>query len=92
MSKHLSKKPSKAGGFSSLTSTLKHLVQSQQPQTNIKNLLKANQDKGFDCPGCAWGDQQEGMLQFCENGAKAIAWESTSKIVDANFFTILSNS
>ncbi len=86
MSKHLSKKPSKAGGFSSLTSTLKHLVQSQQPQTNIKNLLKANQDKGFDCPGCAWGDQQEGMLQFCENGAKAIAWESTSKIVDANFF------
>ncbi|WP_448564039.1 FdhF/YdeP family oxidoreductase [Thalassotalea ganghwensis] len=79
-------KPKKAGGFSSLKSTLKHIVQSQQPQTNIKNLLKANQDKGFDCPGCAWGDQKEGLLQFCENGAKAIAWESTSKQVDASFF------
>ena len=86
MSEHFSKKPSKAGGFSSLTSTLKHIIQSQQPQTNVKNLLKANQDKGFDCPGCAWGDEKEGLLQFCENGAKAIAWESTSKKVDAEFF------
>lgn len=81
-----SKKPNKAGGFSSLTSTLKHIVQSQQPQTNVKNLLRANKDKGFDCPGCAWGDEKEGILQFCENGAKAIAWESTSKKVDAQFF------
>ncbi|ALO34652.1 CbbBc protein [Colwellia sp. MT41] len=86
MSKHFSKKPNKAGGFSSLTSTLKHIMQSQQPQTNVKNLLRANKDKGFDCPGCAWGDEKEGLLQFCENGAKAIAWESTSKKVDANFF------
>ena len=79
-------KPEKAGGLTSLTSTLKHIVQSQQPATNIKNLMKANKDKGFDCPGCAWGDQKEGLLQFCENGAKAIAWESTSKKVDAQFF------
>ncbi|MDG1750219.1 MAG: FdhF/YdeP family oxidoreductase [Thalassotalea sp.] len=80
------KKPKKAGGFSSLKSTLKHILQSQQPQTNIKSLLKANKNKGFDCPGCAWGDEKEGLLQFCENGAKAIAWESTSKTVDEAFF------
>ncbi len=86
MSEYFSKKPNKAGGLSSLTSTLKHIIKSQQPQTNVKNLLKANQDKGFDCPGCAWGDQKEQLLQFCENGAKAIAWESTSKKVDADFF------
>lgn len=86
MSEQFSKKPNKAGGLSSLTSTLKHIIQSQQPQTNVKNLIKANQNKGFDCPGCAWGDQKEGLLQFCENGAKAIAWESTSKKVDAEFF------
>ncbi|MEW6990926.1 FdhF/YdeP family oxidoreductase [Colwelliaceae bacterium 6441] len=83
---HLEEKPKKAGGFSSLKSTLKHIIQSQQPQTNIKSLLKANQNKGFDCPGCAWGDEKEGLLQFCENGAKAIAWESTSKTVDERFF------
>lgn len=87
MSDHFSKKPNKAGGLSSLTSTLKHIIQSQQPQTNVKNLLKANKDKGFDCPGCAWGDEKEGLLQFCENGAKAIAWESTSKKVDQDFFS-----
>lgn len=79
-------KPAKAGGFSSLKSTLKHIIKSQQPQTNLKNLLIANTKDGFDCPGCAWGDKQEGFLHFCENGAKAIAWESTSKKVDANFF------
>jgi molybdopterin-dependent oxidoreductase alpha subunit len=86
VSEYFSKKPKKAGGLSSLTSTLKHIIQSQQPQTNIKNLLKANKDKGFDCPGCAWGDDKEKLLQFCENGAKAIAWESTSKKVGSNFF------
>ena len=79
-------KPAKAGGISSLTSTLKHIIKSEQPKTNLKNLLVANKDKGFDCPGCAWGDKQQGFLHFCENGAKAIAWESTSKKVDADFF------
>lgn len=79
-------KPTKAGGLPSLKSTLKHIVQSQQPQTNLKNLLKANQNKGFDCPGCAWGDQKDGLFQFCENGAKAIAWESTSKTIGRKFF------
>ena len=57
-------KPLKAGGISSLTSTLKHIIKSQQPQTNLKNLFIANKDKGFDCPGCAWGDKQEGFLHF----------------------------
>ncbi|WP_371188297.1 FdhF/YdeP family oxidoreductase [Thalassotalea maritima] len=79
-------KPAKAGGINSLKSTLKSIVQSQQPSTNIKSLLKANQDKGFDCPGCAWGDEKQGLVQFCENGAKAIAWESTTKTVGADFF------
>ena len=79
MSKPFPRKPSKAGGLPSLTSTLKHIIDSQQPQTNMKSLMKTNQDKGFDCPGCAWGDEKNTLLQFCENGAKAIAWESTNK-------------
>lgn len=79
-------KPEKAGGLGSLKSTLKHIINSQQPSTNIRSLLKANKDKGFDCPGCAWGDEADGLVHFCENGAKAIAWESTSKKVDAEFF------
>ncbi|WP_440905538.1 FdhF/YdeP family oxidoreductase [Catenovulum sp. SX2] len=81
-----SKLPKKAGGLPSVQSTIKHLLQSHRTRENIKNLLRVNQTDGFDCPGCAWGDNQHGTFQFCENGAKAIAWESTDKLVDAEFF------
>ncbi|KMT64262.1 FdhF/YdeP family oxidoreductase [Catenovulum maritimum] len=79
-------KPSKAGGLASVQSTIKHVLQSKRAKDNIKNLLRMNKSGGFDCPGCAWGDSKEGHLQFCENGAKAIAWESTEKKVEADFF------
>jgi len=80
------KKPPEAGGLPSVQSTVKHLLQSNRVRVNVKNLLKANKAGGFDCPGCAWGDSPQGHIQFCENGAKAIAWESTDKMVDADFF------
>ena len=40
---------------------------------SVRTLLKLNQTDGFDCPGCAWGDNDHGTFQFCENGAKAVA-------------------
>lgn len=79
-------KPAKAGGFSSLQSTMKQVLRSQKTRQNIKNLLRVNQTDGFDCPGCAWGDNDHGAFQFCENGAKAVAWEPTGKTVGAAFF------
>ncbi|MGL5815006.1 MAG: FdhF/YdeP family oxidoreductase [Aeromonas sp.] len=85
MSSHI-EKPAKAGGFSSLQSTFKQVLRSQKTRQNIKNLLRVNQTDGFDCPGCAWGDNKQGAFQFCENGAKAVAWESTGKTVGADFF------
>jgi molybdopterin-dependent oxidoreductase alpha subunit len=81
-----SRKPKRAGGIDSVTSTFKQLVNSGRVKTNIKNLLKANKSGGFDCPGCAWGDSNEGHIHFCENGAKAIAWESTDRQVNVDFF------
>ncbi|WP_286263467.1 FdhF/YdeP family oxidoreductase [Thalassotalea atypica] len=76
-----------AGGWGALASTAKHLLKSENVAKNIKNLLNTNQDKGFDCPGCAWGEKDEpGRVRFCENGAKAVNWEATSKRIDANFF------
>ena len=48
-----------------------------------------NQADGFDCPSCAWADpavKDRSHAEFCENGAKAVAWEATSKRVDAAFF------
>ena len=90
MSKPTKKTPaysSPAGGWGALKSSAKHLIQSENAAKNVKALLKANQPGGFDCPGCAWGDSDTaGKVDFCENGVKAIAWEATSKRVDANFF------
>ena len=79
-------KPSKAGGFPSIQATLSHVLRSQRTKQNLKNLLRVNQTDGFDCPGCAWGDNKQGAFQFCENGAKAVAWESTGKGVGSEFF------
>ncbi|MEX1840805.1 FdhF/YdeP family oxidoreductase [Enterobacter cloacae] len=49
-------------------------------------LLRTNQPDGFDCPGCAWPDKEhKSTFQFCENGAKAVTWEATSKRVTPEF-------
>jgi molybdopterin-dependent oxidoreductase alpha subunit len=55
----------------------------------VRTLLRVNQADGFDCPSCAWGDPAAAdrkHAEFCENGAKAVAWEATRKRADAAFF------
>src|SRR5712672_3394582 len=52
-----------------------------------RGLLKMNQPHGFDCPGCAWPDPKHtSSFEFCENGAKAVAFELTSRRVTRDFF------
>ena len=76
-----------AGGWGAVISTTKNLLKSENAFKNIRSLLKTNQHKGFDCPGCAWGDSKEaGTVKFCENGAKAVNWEATSRKADPAFF------
>jgi anaerobic selenocysteine-containing dehydrogenase len=46
-----------------------------------------SQPDGFDCPGCAWPDPKHtSSFEFCENGAKAVAFELTSRRVTRDFF------
>jgi molybdopterin-dependent oxidoreductase alpha subunit len=50
-------------------------------------LFLQNKPKGFACVSCAWakpGDPH--ALEFCENGAKATAWELTSLRTGPGFF------
>lgn len=76
-----------AGGWGALRSTTKHWLQSENATRNIFTLLKTNQAHGFDCPGCAWGEKSDNSkIRFCENGAKAVNWEATSKTVLPEFF------
>ena len=78
---------SAAGGWGALKSVGKHLLHSQVSLSNIQSLLKMNQPDGFDCPGCAWGDPEHGSsFEFCENGVKAVTWETTAKRVKPEFF------
>jgi molybdopterin-dependent oxidoreductase alpha subunit len=76
-----------AGGWGALISVTQFWLGSDNALKNIRTMLKTNQNGGFDCPGCAWGDSPEsGMVKFCENGAKAVNWEATKRRVDAAFF------
>ncbi|OLU20750.1 CbbBc protein [Pseudomonas sp. PA1(2017)] len=76
-----------AAGWGALISVTQFWLDSKQPFKNLRALLKTNQNGGFDCPGCAWGDSPEdGRIKFCENGAKAVNWEATKRRVDAKFF------
>lgn len=76
-----------AAGWGALVSVTRFWLDSKQPFKNLRALLKTNQNGGFDCPGCAWGDSPEdGRVKFCENGAKAVNWEATKRRVDAAFF------
>ncbi|MDB5060199.1 MAG: hypothetical protein JWP67_42, partial [Mucilaginibacter sp.] len=48
-----------------------------------------NQKGGFDCSSCAWPDPDDDRSpvgEYCENGAKALAEEATTKRVTAEFF------
>lgn len=76
-----------AGGWGALKSVTKSWIASEKPLKNLRALLKTNQDQGFDCPGCAWGESPEnGLIKFCENGAKAVNWESSGRQVGPDFF------
>ena len=55
---------------------------------SVKTFLKINQKDGFDCQGCAWPspDGTRHVMEFCENGAKALASEATTRRVTPEFF------
>ena len=76
-----------AGGWDALRSSWQALRDQQVVFKGAHTLLRANQPKGFDCPGCAWPDRNaHSTFEFCENGVKAVANEATSKRVTHEFF------
>lgn len=75
-----------AGGWGSLEATTRFVLDSRHALKNLRNLLRMNKARGFDCPGCAWGDDNKSTFSFCENGAKAVTWEATRRFIDSRFF------
>jgi anaerobic selenocysteine-containing dehydrogenase len=78
---------SPAGGWGALEATGKALADQGIAFHGSATLLRMNQPEGFDCPGCAWPDPKHtSAFEFCENGAKAVAWEATAKRCTPEFF------
>jgi molybdopterin-dependent oxidoreductase alpha subunit len=79
--------PGAAGGLASATVALRRAADEMGLRRGLAALSRLNQQRGFDCPGCAWPDPaRRGTLEFCENGAKAVAHEATRRRVGRDFF------
>lgn len=78
-----------AAGFTAVFSSMKHVFGVMPVRRGLKSLLSLNQKGGVDCPSCAWPDpdgERSKIAEYCENGAKAIAEEATTRKVTPVFF------
>ncbi|WP_116951172.1 FdhF/YdeP family oxidoreductase [Jiangella endophytica] len=76
-----------AAGVPGVVHGLAAVLEQAGVRRGVKTLRLVNQQRGFDCPGCAWPEPGKPHLaEFCENGAKAVAEETTVRRVDAAFF------
>lgn len=78
-----------AAGLTGVTVALKRSLEQMGPVRTARTLTKLNQADGFDCQGCAWPDPEPGernAAEFCENGAKAVADEATTRTIGRDFF------
>ncbi|MFD3512282.1 FdhF/YdeP family oxidoreductase [Streptomyces sp. NPDC058657] len=76
-----------AAGLPAIAHTLRAAHQQMGTARTARTLLKVNQKDGFDCPGCAWPEEDKRhTAEFCENGAKAVAEEATLRRVTPAFF------
>ncbi|MDT5244514.1 MAG: hypothetical protein QOD36_1890 [Mycobacterium sp.] len=77
-----------AAGVKAVMVSLQRGLKSMGPWRTAASLVRLNQRRGFDCPGCAWPEEHGGrkFAEFCENGAKAVAEEATKRVVTPEFF------
>src|SRR5579872_5853847 len=79
----------KAVGLPAIISSFRHTFSQAGIARSLKALSRVNQKGGFDCPSCAWpdpDDERSGLAEYCENGAKAVAEEATTKKLTPEFF------
>lgn len=76
-----------AGGWGSVKEVTNILLHEHVPLKDSRLLMKQNKPDGFACVSCAWAKPANPHpFEFCESGAKATAWETTSKAIGAEFF------
>lgn len=76
-----------AGGWGSLKAVTVSVLREGAALRTTNALRQQNKLGGFACVSCAWAKPGKPHLaEFCENGAKATAWELTDKRADWEFF------
>lgn len=75
-----------AGGWGSIKSVAEIIAREGGARASAA-LVQQNKPEGFACVSCAWAKPADHHpAEFCENGAKATAWELTSKTIGPEFF------
>src|SRR5579863_4368531 len=78
-----------AAGIPAVYEALKDITEEAGLIRGLGASLKMNQKGGFDCSSCAWPDPDDDrslIAEYCENGAKALAEEATTKKLTEEFF------
>jgi anaerobic selenocysteine-containing dehydrogenase len=78
-----------AAGVPAVLHALEYSLEQTSLVRTAINLLSINQTDGIDCPGCAWPEPGPGKRhknEYCENGAKHINDEATTRRVTREFF------
>jgi molybdopterin-dependent oxidoreductase alpha subunit len=78
-----------AAGVPAVVHALEYSLEQTSARRTGVDLLAMNQVGGIDCPGCAWADPAPGRRhrnEYCENGAKHINDEATTRRITAGFF------
>ncbi|MFA9401257.1 MAG: hypothetical protein ACERKT_09155, partial [Acidobacteriota bacterium] len=75
-----------SAGIAGVLASFRHSARAGLSRT-VPALFRVNQPDGFDCPGCAWPESNRPhRIEFCENGAKAVAEETTGDRAGREFF------
>ncbi|KMO34971.1 formate dehydrogenase [Methylobacterium tarhaniae] len=76
-----------AGGWGSARSLGNILARENVLASGALLLTRHNKVDGFQCVGCAWVKPAQPLpFEFCENGAKTVAWEITNHRCGPDFF------
>lgn len=89
LSLKLGKPADVAAGVKAVVISAEHVFGQMNVARGMKALFKLNQKLGYDCPSCAWpdpDDDRSSVAEYCENGAKAVADEATTKSLKPDFF------
>ncbi len=76
-----------SGGWGSVRSLGDILRREGNSASTALAMRRQNKEGGFMCVSCAWAKPSPPHLfEFCENGAKATAWDLTSARIAPDFF------